>query len=119
MEKKINRKELTRAIREILSQQRRAAINTKEEEVRESMKFDERILVLDALKEIHPFLKKVLESAAQELILEEIYAKIADLPNAYLSSNQVDIIRGQLELMTDNEIRAYTLEELVDIVKDK
>lgn len=83
------------------------------------MDFDEKILVLRALKELHPFLEKEFEKSIQCLKDEAAEEATKGMPYTWVSFDEKEAIRGKLELMADEELRAYTLEELASLLKEK
>lgn len=117
--KRINRKALTKAVKETLSEQRNEARRITTELVNQEMQMDERVLVLRSLQELHPSMKDLFEKTIEELIQEAQNEAVKDMPSSWICYSEENIIRGRLELMTDVELAAYTLEELTDIVKSK
>lgn len=82
---------------------------------------DERVLLLRTLIEIHPSLTKYLEENIRAIKQETVAncAEYMKLPYAWTSPDEEDIIRGKLELMEDEELRKYSLEELTSLLKEK
>lgn len=117
--RKVNRKALTNAVKEVLSQQRLDARNEVPARITGEMELDERVLVLRSLQELHPSMKDIFGSSINELVKAAQYEVVKDMPNGWIDSAEQIKIRGKLELMTDEELRAYTLEELASLVKDK
>lgn len=115
----INRNIIAEGIYEIISQQRSATRKQISDDVTKAIEMDERMLVLSALKEAHPSMEDIFQKAAEDLLEREIGKKTAGLPSIWLYGGIKDTIRARLELMTDDEIRKYTLEELTDLVKDQ
>lgn len=77
---------------------------------------DERILVLRALKEAHPFLSKEFEEVITSLIKEECTKQTKDI-KAYFDYDYEKIVLARLHLMSDELLSKYTLEELLSLMK--
>jgi hypothetical protein len=117
--KKVSRKALANGIRELLSAQRSQARKDKAKEIEDIMELDERVLVLRSLKEIHPFLAKEFKHTIKDLKDSESSKIVQEMPSSWISNDEIAIIRARLELMTDNELRGLTLEELTSLVKEQ
>lgn len=117
-QKRINRRALTNAIKESLSERRIEARKKVAAKIEEEMQMDERVLVLRSLQEVHPSMSDVFKKSIEELISAQQNEAVNNMPGGWIHTSEQDKIRGRLELMTDATLLAYSLEELVDIVKD-
>jgi len=118
-QKRIDRKALTNAVKEVLSEQRVNARQFVTEQVEKEMEMDEQVLVLRSLQELHPSMKEVFEISIRELVCAASSKAVRDMPSGWIQTSEQMKIRGRLELLTDANLLAYTLEELTDVVKDK
>lgn len=118
MEKKISRKALTNAICRVISENRLAERTRLRETLEDEMEMDERIMVLRALKETHPFLADSFQSNINDIKRRETSEAINNLPGGWIDNDMKEKIRGRLELMKDTELQAHTLEELASLLKD-
>jgi len=116
--KRINRKALAEAIRNVVGDQRSLARKQVTERVAKEMEMDERVLVLRSLIELHPFLKEELEGVIERLKTSAGYEAVKNMPYSWVESSEAELMRGRLELMTDSDLQKYTLEELADLVKN-
>lgn len=117
-QKRINRKALTRAVCRILSEERIKARDEMRAKVEESMEMDEKVLVLRTLIELHPSLKEEFNRAIEEIKSHASANAIRNMPYGWIQNEEVERVRGRLELLTDTELQALSLEEVASQVRD-
>lgn len=115
---RINRGKLLDGICQILTEKRKEQYAEVAARVEREMQLDERILVLEALIEVHPFLQAELLDVRRKLIFNAEVEATKDLPPTYIGYAEKEILRARLELMKDEELQAYTLEELASLLRD-
>lgn len=116
-EKRINRKALVEAAAGILLDRRTAEREQLKDTAKYQAEYDEKVMILRELINYYPNLKEEF-SAAIKAITDKIYDKLVEgLSYQYVDYREKNYMRAQLELKTDQEIRRYTLDELVDIIK--
>lgn len=115
---RINRGKLLDGICQILTTKRKEQHAEVETRVAEEMRMDERVLVIEALIEVHPFLSEELIEAKRRIIYKAQAEATEDLPSTYTGYSEKEILRARLELMKDEELQAYTLEELTSLLRD-
>lgn len=117
-EKRIKRKAIARAIKEILIEQRISERKKVADLVEKEMEFDERILILRQFMGIVVGTEEIGNDMIERLILREQSSRTKSLPNTWMDNSEFVNIVAKLEMMTDEELRKYSLEELASLVKD-
>lgn len=112
----MNRRKILEGMEKLYRQEQLEKIEAIKKVTAEEMEMDERILVLRALKEAHPFLSEEFEDIINTLIKEECSKKVEHI-KTYFEYDYEKVILARLHLMPNELLSKYTLEELLSLMK--
>lgn len=116
--KRINRKSLLKGVVATINRQRSDARNEARTKINEDLETSETILVLRALAELHPSMKKIFEDDIEEFKQVEAQKIVGNMPYPWLGQDEQARLLGKLELLTDAHLQSLTLEELTSEIRE-
>lgn len=114
----MKRSSILTGVKIVIGEQLKAIEKQARKEAKEELEFDLKVVLLKHLQEEYPEVKDQLEIALIEYIDAQVYAKVKGY-KTYLSWDEEQKLKAKLALMSNEDLRKYTLEELASLLRDE